>query len=512
MDSAQRERLIGICAAMAAAARSAAPPGSARTVLKAHATGLRGAAHVVHETPDGRLREPLAGADAAIAELVELAKGPTPGLDLALTVERSGAYAAAVTPRSAHGQSGTACLLERGLSRRPAGRLEPGPDDVSPAGDPAEAVRLMATVLTERARLLGQPPAARTPTPAALLDDVERRIGLALPADLRALYEAGHHDDGFPWRWLPPEEIPGEHGYISHADLDAHPVLDADPPETVRRVRAHDAWIPFAYDGDGNYMLADMAPARLGRPGQIVATGTGIDDGPAYVADSVTALLRLQLGWLREGAYTLEPGDDPFLDFETDLWHEGLQAARRRIVTEARTPLVPDPRLQDLTVHGIAGRLDLAPLAGAPLLRSLRATCGSADLAPLAALPLERLDLVADVDLAPLAGHPSLRALSLATTVPVRLALLRDLPLLESLDVARAPVTDLEVLADLPALRSLTLTLPQWEELWRRTDRHPRLSTAFLHGEADSAKRAQWAACLPSAPAAPLLRHTGVLP
>ncbi|ROO84301.1 cell wall assembly regulator SMI1 [Actinocorallia herbida] len=512
MDGAGRAELVEVCGLMAAAVRAAGPPDWARAVVRAHATGLRGAGHVVYETPGGRVRRPLEDADEAIANLVRLAKGPTPGLDVALRVEPSGGYEASVTPRTARGLSGGVCLLEPGLSRPPEGGSQPGPERDSPAGDPGEAVRLMDAYLAELDRVLGREPSSRTPTPDALLADVERSVGRALPPDLRALYAAGHHDDGFPWRWLPPEEIPGEHGYIAHADLIAHPVLDADPAETVRCVRTHEAWIPFAYDGDGTYLLVDLAPARFGRPGQVVCTGTAIDDGPAYVAESVTALLRRQLGRLRDGAYTLDP-DGEYLEFHADLWHQGLQRARRHLVADPATPLVPDARLQDLTVRGVAGFLDLAPLAAAPRLKSLKALCGSTDLAPLAALPLENLDLTADADLAPLAGHPALRSLALATTTPVHLTLLRTLPRLESLDLSRAPVPDLELLPDLPALRSLTLALPQWEELWRRTDRHPRLAVAALHGDPDSATRAAWAATLPSAPATtPLLHHTATLP
>ncbi|MDX6740377.1 SMI1/KNR4 family protein [Actinocorallia sp. A-T 12471] len=516
MDSERRARLIEVSGRLAASVARTAPAGWTRAVVRAHATGLRGAAYVVHTTPEGRRRQALEGVETEIADLVQLAKGPTPGLDLLLTLEASGGYEAVVTPRSKHGQSAAYCLLEEDLGLPAPGHVQPGPEDDTPAGDPAEAVRLMAEYLAEVARLTGRPPLTRTPTAPELLDDIERRIDRALPADLRALYEAGHHDEGFHWRWLPPEEIPGEHGYISHTAMRGQPpVLDAEPPETVRRLRTHEAWIPFAYDDDGNYLLVDLAPARLGRPGQVVCTGGDIDDGPVHVADSVTELLRVQLSWLRDGAYTLEDGftDEVFLEFDADRWHTGLITARRKVVDLAASPLpLPDPRVQRLSIRAGSGPLDLAPLAGAPLLRSLTLVCGATDLAPLADLPLEFLSVTGDADLSPLAGHPTLRRLSVATTTPIRLAYLRDNPQLISLDVAQSPVTDLEVLPDFPSLYGLTLTLPQWEELWRLTDRHPRLATAVLHGETDSGVRASWAATLPSAPADPLLTHTGTLP
>ena len=63
------------------------------------------------------------------------------------------------------------------------------------------------------------------------------------------------------------------------------------------------AWLPFATGEDGNYLAVDLSPARNGHPGQIIYLGRDYDDGPAYLADSVTSLLGRYLTLLEQGAY-----------------------------------------------------------------------------------------------------------------------------------------------------------------------------------------------------------------
>ncbi|HEX2316319.1 MAG TPA: SMI1/KNR4 family protein, partial [Thermomonospora sp.] len=293
MRNERDERLAGLFAPLAAAVHAAAPPDWSAAVLRAYATPFQGGATVTYRTPGGRERRRAEGVTAELDTLVELAKGPGAGLDVELTVEPGGSYEGTVTPRSKRGLSGGTCILDPGYGFRQAGFAQEGPADATEAGDPDEAVRLMEEYRRRRARILGGRAPEPQPVPAARIDELEDLLGTRLPADLRALYErAGHTPDGFYWEWLPADEV--EAGGV-RSRYGSGPILDAEPPDTVRRVSDHTGWISFAYDGDGNYLAVDMAPARAGRPGQVIAVGDAYSDGPAYVADSVTALLRRQL-------------------------------------------------------------------------------------------------------------------------------------------------------------------------------------------------------------------------
>lgn len=520
MRNERDERLVGLFGPMAAAVTETAPQGWSKAVLRAYATPFKGGANVVYHSPGGRERHRVQNLADELGALVELAKGPGAGLDVELTVEPSGRYEAVVTPRSKHGVSYQTCILRDDQVSREAGESQDGPVDDSQAGDPEEAVRLLGEYRRRRAQILG----GNVPDPefasAQELQELEEQVGSPLPADLRALYErAGRDPNGFYWEWLSVSELLDEYLDVLRWQNGSRngddPVLDADPPNTVRRLTGHPDWIPFAHDGSGNYLAVDLAPAPAGRPGQVIAAGNDYGDGPGYVADSVTSLLRLQLQWLEAGQYDAQEGQgwhEGYLEFKTDLWHQEDQSARERTLKEVDGPLPAMPKVQHLTVHG-GGRLDLAPLRGAPLLKHLSLQCEHADLDPLADLPVEKLALSATaLDLTPLAGHRSLHSLSVATQQPVEISCLPTLPRLRSLDLAEAVVTDLEALADLPELRVLRLSYEQWQELWRRSDRHPPLVYASVSGALSSAAISEWANQLPSVAAEPLLRHSGTLP
>ena len=509
-------KLIALFAPMAAAVEAAAPDGWRYATLRVHATPFRGGAFVVYRFPDGsRATRDTLDLDAEVQALVQLAKGPGAGLEVVLDIASSGGYEAVVTPRSKRGiSSGYICTLGGGRREEPEERQEPLDD--SEAGDPEEALRLLEEIRRKYTEILGRSPEPGPPASAGELAELEDLTGVPLPADLRALYErAGHWPDAFYWPWLSAEELLGPEGYldvVSAQSASAHwLVLDADPPGTVRRTTGHTGWIPFAYDGSGNYLAVDLAPARNGRPGQVIATGNDYDDGPGYVADSVTSLLRRQLAWLEAGEYDLEEYDgETCLEFTADCWHGASQSIReKRVIDLADLPGAITPKLQHLTVRCDAP-VDLSLLAEAPLLKYLRVQCkGELDLSPLRGLPLELLDVSArSADLTPLTAHPSLRSLTVAAEDPIEVAQLRTLPRLSHLEVSAATVTDVETLADLPAIGGLFLSPDQWQEFRTLVDRYPLLSYAGLVGDVTSAEVSAWADAFPSPPAAPLLRHS----
>ncbi|WP_240627653.1 SMI1/KNR4 family protein [Streptomyces scopuliridis] len=366
---------------------------------------------------------------------------------------------------------GFQAVLDPGY-RLPQPGVEQGEDTAAPAGDPEQAVARFRAYMERRAAILGRPEQLPPPASAAALDEAERRVGRPLPADLRALYAIADGDGlGIEHRYLLGGNawLSLKHLVSVHADQRERPwygwelawdsvVFDADPSDTVRRCGGHPAWLPFASGEDGNYLAVDLAPARNGRPGQVIRIGRDYDEGPAYVADSITSLLGHHVDLLEQGAYET---DDDYLSL--------LEPARgfgpRRIIGEIPATIPPD--LQAIHINDAVGPVDLAPLTAAPNLRLLRLNrCATADLAPVRALPVESLHVTLDGgDLTPLEGHRDLTALDLGTTAPIDLAPLRTVPNLRGLDLSRADVRDLTVLADLRDLRYVALTARQWTVL-----------------------------------------------
>lgn len=394
------------------------------------------------------------------------------------------------------------------------------------AGDPQVAAALFRRYLALRAEVLGRPVHLPAPATAAALDDTERRMGCALPDDLRALYllANGDADDvGTQYliadnAWLGVESLAAVHPRLREPALSTWElawkavILDADPHDTVRRCGGHPGWLPFASGEDGNFLAVDMAPARGGRPGQVIRIGRDYHDGPAYVAESVTALLSHHVAALEAGDYVLSRGyaDDDEEDAEdeddgTDEVHLDLPRPDPVPVTREIIGAIPDevpPTLQALHINDAPDAVDLTPLTAAPRLRRLHLNrSATADLTPLRTLPIESLRVTLDgTDLTPLAGHGHLAALDLTTTAPVDIAPLRDIPTLRCLDLSGAEVTDLTVLAGLPALRYLSLTAQQWATLLDAVKALPQLAAARLADpEATADEAVTWSARLGSA-------------
>ncbi|ORT60898.1 SMI1/KNR4 family protein [Streptomyces sp. CB03238] len=361
----------------------------------------------------------------------------------------------------------------------------------APAGDPHLAVARFRAYMERRAAILGRPEQLPPPASAAALDEAERRIGRPLPADLRALYliadgDGMDHEQRYLFgnnAWMPLKSLVAVHAQQRQTawyswELAWHSVVfDADPPHTVRRCDGHAAWLPFATGEDGNYLAVDLAPARDGRPGQVIRIGRDYDRGPAHVADSVTSLLGHYLRLIERGAYEKE--DDY-------IWL--LEPAGRfgpeRIVGEI--PAEIPPALQAIHIHDVTGPVDLTPLTAAPHLRQLHLNhSATAGLAPMRALPVESLCVTLDGgDLSPLEGHRHLTSLNLGTTTaPVDITPLRTVPNLRCLDLSRAAVRDLTVLADLPDVRYLALTERQWTILLDRGKAPLTLAAARLADE-----------------------------
>ncbi|MEO3749558.1 SMI1/KNR4 family protein [Streptomyces sp. B6B3] len=421
----------------------------------------------------------------------------------------SGEYRVVATPDAVDRQSGMRGGFQIVLDpdrRLPQPGFEQEGSTAAPAGDPRLAAERFRAYLERRAAILGRPDELPPPASAAALDEVERRIGRALPPDLRALYAIadGERLAPRPRRlfegsvWMPLSELIAEYdwwreppwlGWDHNWDS---VVFDAHPADTVRRCGGHPDWIPFVTHEDGNVLAVDMAPARDGRPGQVIEIGRDHHDGPAYVADSVTSLLGGYLELLRQGAYELDNG-------HLDLLEPAQEVPRHQHIGGGIPEVVP-PTLQAIHINKQPSPVDLAPLtAGRSLRRVHLNRCATADLTPLRSLPVESLRVVLDPagDLTPLEGHRHLSSLALASAAPVDIAPLRTAPNLRGLDLAWANVRDLPLLADLPDLRYLSLNGRQWAVLLKANRVPPTLAAAHLGGDYASLDQAlDWAAFL----------------
>ncbi|MER5782532.1 SMI1/KNR4 family protein [Streptomyces mobaraensis] len=512
---------------------ASAPPGWRRAVLVSTAgrdgVGVAGGYSVPGQP---RWRIPVSGPYEELRTLAEEARRARGWERVSVEVEcrpsgeyRMVAWRDAVT--SLRGRDGGFQAVLDPAYRLPEPGLAQDEGTAAPAGDPDLARTRLLACLERRAAALGRTEVLPPPASAAALEDAERRIGRALPADLRALYQVADGDgEGLGHRyllggdaWLSLRHLVTVYARLqepapAHWELDWDAVVhDADPPGTVRRCGGHPGWVPFASGEDGNYLAVDLSPAVGGRPGQVIRIGRDHHRQPAYVADSVTALLGHQLEQLERGLF--ETYDDE--PYDTNLML--LEPVPR--VSDGGRPWIADDRIPDelphtlqcLHLHDAPAPVDLTPLAAAPGLRLLHLNrCSAADLTPLRALPIEslRLTLVGG-SLAPLRAHPHLTSLGVSGSTPVDVAVLRTVPNLRALDLSQVPVADLSVLSELPELRYLSLSGRQWAALLDAGHTPPALAAARLSDDDATLEQAlAWTARLGLDPS-DALRTTGSL-
>jgi cell wall assembly regulator SMI1 len=185
------------------------------------------------------------------------------------------------------------------------------------------------------------------PADAGQVAAAEEAIGRRLPPDLAALYQLSDGQVewselvidgarergrwvgslfGEGWTFSPLDRLQTD--YRGWAELRASytPAELAEQFDDVIEVRGNDPvkpvytcadWIPFATDGGGNSLAADLAPEPGGSTGQVIVIGPD-EDLRRVLAPSVLALLRLCAGRLRQpdaiehneggvALYTLEP-------------------------------------------------------------------------------------------------------------------------------------------------------------------------------------------------------------
>jgi cell wall assembly regulator SMI1 len=511
------EHLEGlVTAALKSMARdisAAAPRGWKRVVLRGYATGPGGAGHRGFWFEPNELNDQGPNDIDVFAGLRELHHLLDAGdhLTVELEVESRGRFRAVLSERLDRSDSerrGFRYVLDPESTPPPAGEPHPGPD-APEAGDPEEAVALLETFVRRLEEVLGQgsrlelPPPLPEPDRQELLDD----LGVALPRDLQALYATVDGDGGrgllhsFGWvglemlaeradtseRWWVPQ---GWRRYVHQPFVNEY-----GPPLTIRRVNDHPAWIPFATDTYGNYLAVDMAPGPRGRPGQVILIGRAHGDGPTYVADSVTTLLRRHVEALAPDSFERDDGGVWINSGDVEHYKRTYDETCVLSVTgmDAAPVRGMRPEIRELTVSN-APWVDFGPVRHAPALWQVSAkNCPGADLSPLLEAPVEVLDLdMVGIDLAGLHGHPTLRKVVLHSEKPVDLAPLRSCFRLYALDLAEAPAADLSVLRELTELRYLKLRRQQWETLWSGDALPKALAVAELAEEPLQTRKLFW--------------------
>ncbi|MEU7834332.1 SMI1/KNR4 family protein [Nonomuraea sp. NPDC049129] len=500
---------------MAEKIAAGAPAGWRRAELQGFATGPDGSGHRGLRVEPGEADD--IDLHAEMCEIYTLAGASGDHLAIELVVEAKGRFEAVVSEsldRVDHDEHGFLYVLDRGVLPPEPAEFQRGRPDAAPAGDPKEAVALLGAYLRERDRVLGGPGTDKYAPPPALPEarrawleaQLRVRYGVTLPEDLRALYALVDGDGGeglldrHPWfglELLEDQSRPENRWWAAGRSWSHQPfITGVGPALAMRRASDHPCWIPFATSTGGDFLAVDLAPGPDGRPGQVIRMGTHHDEGPVYVADSVTSLLRRHVTALQAGAYAVENGE---------LWIDlgDMKEPNRHAHEQTRSLTVagPDaasirgwePRIQRLSVLN-APWVDFGPVRGAPVLWQVKVdNCPGADLTPLRDTPVELLDLAMDgIDLAPLAGHATLRSLTLRTERPVDLTPLLSCPRLYALDLSRAAVSDLGVLSELKGLLYLNLRRGQWAELLERGGLPAGLAAAGLAAEARREKTWWW--------------------
>lgn len=373
----------------------------------------------------------------------------------------------------------------------------------------AEVRKLISDFTERHTALHGRPPRWAPGHSEDEIAAIERRLGVRLPEDLRALYRTIRDDgaeSGLLGRLSPTSldtmvEWHADTGPITFpADIglfaDEPVVFETDPPGHVQRVAGNDRWLTFASDHAMNFAAVDLDPAEQGRYGQIVKHGRDVGEAVEYLAPSITHILYAVLAAPLDADEWVTPG----------IWatpgHRWLTDLGEASPADAVAAL-PNPSTIQSAHLRRADRVRLADLAGLPNLRSIRVydvrrQAQYIDLTLPTGLPIEHVKATAaQFEPEQLAGAPHLSYLTLAGNPdPVPIAALASVPNLLRLDLARAAVTDIAALTDFPALRVLTLDFEQWQTLLGSGWTPDGLAAVALGGSPAPAEAETWRATI----------------
>ncbi|UQT53926.1 SMI1/KNR4 family protein [Streptomyces durmitorensis] len=271
----------------------------------------------------------------------------------------------------------------------------------SDSGTPHPALLLVEGAVPEPWRRVPDPAPAAVPAPSADPSSLERtlrermpdaigathaeiaaaeaRIGVALPAELRALYqvtrarwEDWEDDDEAAERACEAvdcELFPLDELYVADAssrpcpwEFAAMEAVVTPPDAAVQGLVGSPGWIVFGDNGGGDRLAVDLTPGPCGHIGQIIILGHEGYIGASLVADSLTDLV---LG--RPSERSGESGGD------------GPSAvAHVNVRSVPSVEAAAHPGLEVLSIGVWDGEpLSLAPITGLPRLRTLAAYPGT---------------------------------------------------------------------------------------------------------------------------------------
>ncbi|MEU0741341.1 SMI1/KNR4 family protein [Streptomyces sp. NPDC006134] len=270
-----------------------------------------------------------------------------------------------VEPGVATAHPGT-LLLADGALPEPVRRLpDPVPDAV-PA--PSADVELLQRTLRER--LPDAVGASEGEIAAA-----EARLGMPLPAELRALYQVvrGRYEDWDdyrePYDTIGCELLPLGEVYVADAAsrrvlwrFGAMAAVETGPEDAVQGLVGSPGWIVFGDNGGGDRIAVDLTPGPDGHVGQVIVIGHEGNIGAGLVADSLTDMV---VHRHFDGRPVQRAERLPLVAHVNRVSLPGIEAAAH-------------PGLEVLSI-GVWEKepLSLAPAFGLPRLRTLSAHPGS---------------------------------------------------------------------------------------------------------------------------------------
>ncbi|WP_405551770.1 SMI1/KNR4 family protein [Streptomyces sp. NBC_01171] len=197
-------------------------------------------------------------------------------------------------PGVATAHPGTLVLADGALPE-PVRRL---PDPV-PGAVPAPSADAGLLQRTLRERLPDAVGASEEAIAAA-----EARLGVPLPAELRALYRIvrGRYEDWDdyrdPYDTIGCELLPLDDVYVADAasrhvlwQFGAMEAVETGPEDAVQGLVGSPGWIVFGDNGGGDRIAVDLTPGPQGHVGQVIIIGHEGNIGAGLVADSLTDMV-----------------------------------------------------------------------------------------------------------------------------------------------------------------------------------------------------------------------------